>query len=135
MLTYYKSSLSVFAGILFFTVIACAQQPSGFHSIRADEFKEMLSKDSGAVLDVRTPGEYQSGHITQALSLDITQSDFEEQIKKLDMDKTYYVYCRSGNRSSRASAIMTKLGFKKVINIKDTIDHILQSGVPVSKGE
>lgn len=60
------------------------------------------------------------------------QADFEEKIKALDKDKTYYVYCRSGNRSSTASSLMAELGFTKVYNIKDGIDNILRSGVPVS---
>ncbi len=101
--------------------------------IQAGEFKEKLEKDSGIVLDVRTQGEFNNGHVAGALLLDIMKPDFGDQIKKLDKEKTYYVYCRSGNRSTKATALMNELGFKKVYNVKDGIDNILKSGVPVAK--
>ena len=127
-----KILFGLFTLFMIFTSMNCAQQPSGFRSINAGEFKELLTKDSGVVLDVRTPGEYKNGHVAKAVLIDIMQADFEEKIKALDKDKTYYVYCRSGNRSSTASSLMAELGFTKVYNIKDGIDNILRSGVPVS---
>ncbi|MBL7958844.1 rhodanese-like domain-containing protein [bacterium] len=125
--------MTICAGFLIFAAVSCAQQPAGYKSISAGEFAERLQKDSGIVLDVRTPGEYKSGHVAQSVSIDIMQAGFEDKINKLDKEKTYYIYCRSGNRSSNASSIMTNLGFTKVYNVKDRIDNILKSGVPVSK--
>lgn len=128
-----KTFSGLCAALMICTSMNCAQQPSGFKTINAGEFKELLAKDSGVVLDVRTPGEYKSGHVAQAVLIDITQADFEDKIKALDKEKTYYVYCRSGNRSTKASTLMSGLGFTKVYNIRDGIDNILVSGVPVSK--
>lgn len=130
---YYKNVLAICIGFLIFAAVSCAQQPAGYKSINAGEFAEMLQKDSGIVLDVRTPGEYKSGHVAQSVSIDIMQADFEDKIRGLDKEKTYYIYCRSGNRSSKASSIMTNLGFTKVYNVKDGIENILKSGVSVSK--
>ncbi|MBL7994930.1 rhodanese-like domain-containing protein [bacterium] len=129
----YKHALWISAGFLIFSSLGCAQQPPGYSTISAGEFAEMLPKDSGIVLDVRTPGEYKNGHVAQSVLIDIMQADFEDKIKKLDKEKSYYIYCRSGNRSSKASSMMIKLGFKRVFNVKDGIDNILRSGVPVSK--
>lgn len=130
---YCSNILKISFGFLLFASVGCAQQPSGYKSISAGEFAEMLLKDPGIVLDVRTPGEYKAGHVAQSVLIDIMQADFEDKIKNLDKNNTYYIYCRSGNRSSKASTLMTELGFKKVYNIKDGIDNILRSGVPVSK--
>lgn len=127
-----KIFFGMFVIFMVLTSVNCAQQPSGFRSINAGEFKELLTNDSGVVLDVRTPGEYKNGHVAKAVLIDIMQADFEDKIKALDKDKTYYVYCRSGNRSTKASTLMTGLGFTKVYNVKDGIDNILRSGVPVS---
>ncbi|MEJ2640410.1 MAG: rhodanese-like domain-containing protein [Desulfosarcinaceae bacterium] len=69
------------------------------------------------LLDVRTPGEYNKGHIPGAKMLDFYQRDFIERLKALDRDKTYLVYCRSGNRSGRTLALMDKLGFKRVAHL------------------
>ncbi|MCK6599511.1 MAG: rhodanese-like domain-containing protein, partial [Bdellovibrionaceae bacterium] len=69
-----------------------------------------LSQDS-VILDVRTPDEYLSGHIKGAINIDFYASDFQNQLGKLDKEKDYKVYCRSGNRSSKAVNMM-KLALK-----------------------
>lgn len=69
------------------------------------------------LLDVRTPGEYNKGHIPGAKLLDFYQRDFIKRLKALDRDKTYLVYCRSGNRSGRTLTLMEKLGFKRVVHL------------------
>ena len=67
-------------------------------------------------IDVRTANEFQSGHVPGAKWIDIYASDFEQQIKKLDREKLYFVYCRSGSRSSQALSLMKSWGFQKVEN-------------------
>ena len=44
--------------------------------------------------------------------------DFREKIQELDRDKPVYLYCRSGNRSGKASKIMDELGFKEIVDLK-----------------
>jgi rhodanese-related sulfurtransferase len=69
------------------------------------------------IVDVRTAAEFQEDQVAGALHIDVLDSSFQEKITKLDPEKTYAVYCRSGARSSNAQSIMKKLGFKKVINL------------------
>jgi len=69
-------------------------------------------------LDVRTPQEIAEGHIPGAAMADVKASNFEDEIKKLDPNKEYVVYCRSGRRSLKASKIMLEQGFTKVKNMK-----------------
>jgi rhodanese-related sulfurtransferase len=69
------------------------------------------------LLDVRTPGEYNKGHIPGAKLLDFHQRDFIKRLKTLDRDKTYLLYCRTGNRSGRTLTLMEKLGFKQVAHL------------------
>lgn len=59
--------------------------------------------DEDVVIDVRKPDEYAGGHVAGAENVDVTARDFREQIGRYDRDKTYYLYCRSGNRSGRAA--------------------------------
>lgn len=75
-----------------------------------------LTVDS-VILDVRTPDEYMSGHIKGAINIDFYAPDFQNQVDKLDKDKDYKVYCRSGNRSGQSVNLMKKLGFKNVENV------------------
>lgn len=84
-----------------------------------DEWVEQLKKDKNAiVLDVRTMDEVEDGVIENAMHLDIYKGqEFITALEKLDKTKSYYVYCRSGNRSGQACAIMDELGFKKTYNL------------------
>ncbi|MBL7471610.1 rhodanese-like domain-containing protein [Robertkochia sediminum] len=84
--------------------------------------QEWVSKleadDNAVIIDVRTPGELRSGMIPKALHLDFYQGrDFIQELEKLDKNKHYYVYCRSGNRSGKACEIMNQLGIPEAYNL------------------
>jgi phage shock protein E len=87
-------------------------------NVSIDHFKEMIEKERGIVIDVRTKQEYNAGHlkITDA-QYDFLNGEFQDQIENFDKNKTYYLYCRSGNRSGQAARIMQKEGFKNVFNV------------------
>lgn len=72
--------------------------------------------EGDVVIDVRTPEEFNAGHLDEALNIDIYAPDFKDQIGALDRDASYAVYCRSGNRSGQAKAIMEDMGFTDVTN-------------------
>jgi len=86
------------------------------------QFESVFRKTSDAILlDVRTPAETFFGTIElgrKVQELNYYSSDFEEEIKKLDKNKTYFVYCRTGIRSRKTIKLMQKYGFKKLINLK-----------------
>lgn len=71
------------------------------------------------LLDVRSPEEFAEGHIPDAVNLDVNGDNFEKEISELDPSKTYYVYCHSGTRSTRACSKLEKAGFKNLVNLKD----------------
>lgn len=84
------------------------------------EWKEQLEKDNNAVLlDVRTEEEVAEGYIPDAKSLDIYKSqEFIGEVEKMDKDKNYYVYCRSGKRSAQACTILDQMGAANTYNLK-----------------
>jgi rhodanese-related sulfurtransferase len=90
-------------------------------SIGASEAKEVLKQKSHAgdfcILDVRTEKEFLSGAIPGAINLDFYAPDFAKELDRLDKNKTYLVYCRSGNRSKSALAIMKQLGFEFIYEL------------------
>lgn len=75
------------------------------------------------VLDVRTAAEFASGHVTRAINVDVTAPDFAPRVQALlargtlKKDGTVYLYCRSGNRSARAEALLRSLGFTAPQNV------------------
>lgn len=93
---------------------------SCFDNIDNQEFKDkMADKENVVVLDVRSLTEFKGGNIDNALNIDVLKGDFKEKVAKLDKEKTYLVYCRSGNRSMSASSILCDLGFEKIYNLSN----------------
>lgn len=84
-----------------------------FEELDGEAFKQKFNSTKNAVLlDVRTAGEFQSGHIKGAKNIDFYSSDFRDKINRLDKGQEYFVYCRSGARSASACNMMAKAGFK-----------------------
>jgi len=103
--------------------------------ISADEFKQKLESNPGVVIDVRTQDEYNAGHlkITDAQH-DFLNGDFQNQLESFDKDKTYYLYCRSGNRSGQAARIMQNKGFENVYNVGG-FDDLVSNGFEPNRPE
>lgn len=75
-------------------------------------FKQQLEDAENAVLlDVRTAGEYAGGSIKGAKNIDFLSPIFGKKVEGLSKDATYFVFCRSGNRSAQACKTMHKMGF------------------------
>ncbi|QQS28433.1 MAG: rhodanese-like domain-containing protein [Sphingobacteriales bacterium] len=78
-----------------------------------DFYKKFLEDGGNAVLlDVRTQNEYAMGTIKGSKNIDFYSNTFQDKINALDKNKTYYVFCRSGNRSGKACQLMTDKGMK-----------------------
>jgi rhodanese-related sulfurtransferase len=82
-----------------------------------DLFLQRLKEKGAITIDVRTPAEYEVGHIDDAINIDIYSDDFMEEISKLDKNLPYCLYCHSGVRSSQALAIMRKEGFTDIADL------------------
>lgn len=82
------------------------------------EFCDKMKSDDVQIIDVRTPKEYKNGHIKNSTLINFFDDDFKEQLSKLSEDKEILVYCRSGNRSGKASKILENLGYKNVSDLK-----------------
>ena len=86
----------------------------GVRTVSATEAVKVL--ESRIVIDVRSPAEVAEGAIAGATVLDFNAGEFEAKIGGYDRNAAYLVYCRSGNRSGQAVAIMKELGFTDVID-------------------
>ena len=84
-----------------------------------EAWASQLAQDpKSVILDVRTAGEVSEGIIPGAIHLDIFMGQgFLDGLEALDKSKNYYVYCRSGNRSGQACAIMNSVGFETTHNL------------------
>jgi rhodanese-related sulfurtransferase len=107
------------------TVISLLIFPDGVRTqeLSGIDFVETYEKTNGAVLlDVRTPSEFAAGHMDEAINIDFESPTFTTEVGLLDKTKPYFVYCRSGNRSGQAIAIMQKEGFKNIFELQGGIN-------------
>lgn len=87
-------------------------------SLNPEAFKQKHQETPGVVIDVRTRDEFKSGHLALANhNFDVLSGEFQSKLDSLDKNETYYLYCRSGNRSGQAAKLMKEKGFEKVYNI------------------
>ncbi|MBP9668946.1 MAG: rhodanese-like domain-containing protein [Candidatus Pacebacteria bacterium] len=124
------------SGVLFFaktaSVPAAGLESSALQTIAAPTFLAEYRNDANAVvLDVRTPAEFAEGHMKDAVLMDFYAPDFNEKIAQLDKDASYYVYCRSGNRSGKTLAMMRELGFTQVRDAAGGIGALEKAGADV----
>ena len=87
------------------------------------------------VLDVRTPGEFSEGHLAGAVNVDLLAPDFAARLSAMDRGKSYLVYCRTGNRSTKAVHTMEQLGFRTVYHMRDGIVGWEKKGLALSRGQ
>ena len=86
------------------------------------------------ILDVRTAQEYVLGHLKGSINLDFKSPSFRDEIARLDREKAYLLYCRTGNRSGRVIVLMSSLGFKELYNLTKGIEQWQREGYEVISG-
>lgn len=114
---------NVYFLLLFFSFISCKAQPGTDSKVSPDEFEKGIAASNVQVLDVRTAGEFKSGHIKNALQADWTQNkQFVERVQFIDKDKPVYIYCLVGGRSAAAAEWMRNNGYKNVVELTGGIN-------------
>ena len=86
--------------------------------VTSAEAKKRLADGSGVlVIDVRTPAEFEAGHIEGAKNIDFKGTEFEKGVQALDRKTTYLVHCHGGGRSGDSKAVFQKLGFVNILHL------------------
>lgn len=97
--------------------------------VDVDAFEEGMQQPGVQIFDVRTVGEFKTGHLPNALQADFNnKEEFTERIKALDKDKPVYIYCLAGARSNNAAQVLRDNGFKEVVELKGGINAWKQAG-------
>lgn len=92
---------------------------AGFRQVSAAEAQELMASEQGYVIvDVRTPEEYESGHIPGAINVANEEIGSEDPEVLPDKDQLILVYCRSGNRSVQAAEKLAALGYTNVVEFR-----------------
>lgn len=93
-----------------------------YNKITAEEAKEIIDLEEVIILDVRTPQEYEEGHIDGALLIPDYDLKSLAESNLPDKDEKILVYCRSGNRSKSATNILIDMGYRNVYDFGGIIN-------------
>ena len=108
-----KTLISVM--LIFVCIAGCSQNDIGYISISAEQAKELMDKSENyIILDVRTKEEFDEIRIPNAMLIPDTEIADRAEDELTDKDQLIFVYCRSGNRSKKASAILAEMGYTNI---------------------
>ena len=118
---------------LFWVNLAAWAQIQPKHLQPQQALQWLASDKNVMILDVRTPAEFRSGHLKNAINIDYLAPDFEQQVAKLDRRKPYLLHCAVGGRSTKALAIFQKLAFQDVRHLDGGLQAWQMAKLPVVK--
>jgi len=134
-----SASLSLFGLCTLAFVLAPAHagdEKPGATQVRHADAKEaakLVAAKYTVVLDVRTPGEFASGHIAGATNINYLSNDFSNKVAQLDRSKSYLLHCATGGRSTKALPKLLQLGFTNLIHLDGGFKAWQAAGNPVTK--
>ena len=124
-----KKIIIALVSILLLT--SCSSNATGVTNMNIEEFSGKIKEAGVIILDVRTPGEFTTGYIEGSQNIDFQSGNFQAEIESLDKNATYAIYCRSGNRSGQAAAVMHKNGFQELYNLDGGVIDWANAGMPL----
>jgi rhodanese-related sulfurtransferase len=81
-------------------------------------FKSKISRYAVQLIDIRTPQEYNLGHIENAKNINFFSRNFKPEFDQMDRVKPLYLYCRSGSRSRKAAHVLARMGFEEIYDLE-----------------
>jgi phage shock protein E len=84
--------------------------------VPAEKARQLL-RDRAVIVDVRSPGEFESGHLSAALNIPLGTLAGEAPRRIPDRDQAVLLHCLSGGRSEMARQQLKRLGYRNVFNL------------------
>jgi rhodanese-related sulfurtransferase len=108
--------LSYFLALILVVLLtSCGVSSGGYSNVTAEKAKQLIDNKEVVVLDVRTPEEFEEGHIPNSILVPVQELEF--RLNELGKEEHYLVVCRSGNRSTQASEILINNKFTNIYNM------------------
>lgn len=103
---------------------------AGAPSIDIDSYiQDYQGKNNHVLIDVRSPGEFKSGHVAKAKNIPL--DSISKKMKQIPKDKTVVLMCRSGSRSGMATKQLVNAGYENVLNLKGGVMSWQSKGHPL----
>jgi rhodanese-related sulfurtransferase len=114
-------------------IIACnSTAQTTAQTVNADTFEKGITEKEVQILDVRTPEEFNQGHLSNAMLANWNEKEeFIRRIDALDKDEPVYIYCLSGGRSAAAANLLREKGFSQITELQGGINAWKQGDKPM----
>lgn len=109
--------------ILFFMTACQNKKEPQVQNVTADQMMEAIEFESIQLIDVRTPSEFNEGHLKNAHNICLINDDFKSKAQLLNKERPVYLYCKSGKRSAQAAELLKEMGFKVIYEMSGGIDE------------
>ena len=125
-------SIAVISGIMLLWSLF-GNRFRGVREVNSAAALQLINHKSAVVLDVRQPGEYETGHVLNSKLIPLGK--LKERIGELEKykDQPIVVVCRSGSRSGTACFILGKKGFGQVYNLAGGVQAWQKANLPLEK--
>jgi rhodanese-related sulfurtransferase len=104
--------------------------------ISVEKTQELMAREKGrenfVIIDLRTDGEYEQGHLEGARSMNYYATNFQRMVSTLDREATILLYCRKGIQSRLALRAFRKWGFSRLFALEGGIDAWVEAGLPLT---
>lgn len=128
------STQLTFGLIALVLLTAWTWQSGAATSDRPDAAEVKPLYEQGAVfVDVRTPSEWNDGHLSRALHLPLDQLNERATTLLPDRNTPIVIYCRSGRRSDIAASTLRSLGYSQVVAMRGGLSDLARAGYPVMR--
>ncbi len=120
--------------LLIISLLSISCNSQNFESLTANVFQEKLKTEKKPqILDVRSPEEFSTGHIQNAININWNGDNFEEKVKIFDKTKPVFVNCQGGGRSKKAADRLFSLGFKTIYELNGGMNDWISNNLPTKK--
>ena len=106
---------------------------ASYREVASREAADLIKNEGPVILDVRTPNEYNRGHLHNSVLIPV--QELQSRYKELGnhKDREILIYCATGNRSTVASKILIDNGFKHIVNMRGGIYDWGKKNYPVTR--
>jgi rhodanese-related sulfurtransferase len=104
---------------------------TSYREVSSKEAADLIESEAPIILDVRTPQEYQRGHLPNSVLIPVQELQKRHQELGADYNREILIYCATGNRSTVASKILIDSGFKHIVNMRGGIYDWSRKNYPV----
>lgn len=128
-----KRLLTILSIMMLLIATSCKEETNKgeIKLVTAEEMHTLLLQKDVQLVDVRTPDEYQVGHLKNSQNIDFNSPTFDDDVSKLDKTKPVMLYCKAGGRSAKCSQKLLEAGFIKIYDLEGGITQWKFNGFDV----